>query len=203
VGNYPIAISQGTLTATNYTFSFAPGSLTVMPPTFTITLTPTTTSIPGGQVGVVTVTVTPSIAYTGTVSLSCGALPANVVCTFTGTSLPINGSSASTQLNISTNGYPEVSSLRSDGSRKKISQHAEIICLSFGLPFLPLSFFFKRRMRCGIQVLLAMLVLVALQNLNGCTQPVKIAAPFSGNITVIGTDTNNVTAQATLAVTIS
>src|ERR1017187_7925888 len=37
VGPYPITISQGTLAATNYTFAFVSGVLTVNPATLTVT----------------------------------------------------------------------------------------------------------------------------------------------------------------------
>jgi hypothetical protein len=203
VGTYPITIAQGTLTAANYNLVFVPGTLTVQPPIFTITVAPSTINITPGQIGVVTVTVTPSIAYTGTIGLSCGSLPANVVCTFITTSIVINGSPVSTQLNISTNNYPEVTSLHSDQPWNNTSKRATIFSLAFGLPFLSLSLFGKKRARRrGISVFLAFLMLMAVQSLSGCSEPLHLAAPFSGNITIIGTDTNKVTAQATLGVTI-
>jgi hypothetical protein len=80
-GNYPIVVSQGTLVAPNYYFVLLNGTLTVTPPgNYTITANPASLTIPRGMSGQATLTLTPSNAYQGTVTLSCGQLPANVSC---------------------------------------------------------------------------------------------------------------------------
>jgi hypothetical protein len=80
-GDYPIVPSQGTLTAANYYFVFVDGTLTVTPPgSFFISASPTTLTIQTGLSGQATLTLIPSNFYQGTVTLSCGQLPANVSC---------------------------------------------------------------------------------------------------------------------------
>ena len=86
-GTYPIVITQGTLAALplaspNYTFQFVTGTLTVLPAgSYTITTNPSSLTIARGQSAQSIVTITPSNLYQGTVTLSCGQLPANVTCT--------------------------------------------------------------------------------------------------------------------------
>ncbi len=80
-GTYPIIISQGTLASPNYSLVFINGTLTVTPPgSITITANPATLTIPRGHSGQSTITITPLNNYQGTVSMSCGQLPANVSC---------------------------------------------------------------------------------------------------------------------------
>jgi hypothetical protein len=81
-GAYPIVPSVGTLVSPVYYFKFIQGTLTVTPPgSFTITANPSTLIIPAGMSAQTTITITPVNVYQGTVSLSCGQLPANVTCT--------------------------------------------------------------------------------------------------------------------------
>jgi hypothetical protein len=80
-GTYPIVITQGTLAAPNYAFVFTNGTLTVTPPgAYAITANPSSLTIPHGDSGQSTITITPTNQYQGTVTLSCGQLPANVSC---------------------------------------------------------------------------------------------------------------------------
>ncbi len=97
-GTYPIVISQGTLAAPNYTFVYDNSTLTVTPPgSFTITANPSSLTITRGFNAQSTITITPNNFYQGTVTLSCGQLPANVSClvsppTYTFTGATANGS---------------------------------------------------------------------------------------------------------------
>ena len=92
-GVYPVVITQGTLGATNYYFVFMNGQLTVTPPgDFTITANPPSLTIPAGQSRQATLTITPTNAYQGTVTLSCGQLPANVNCLISPSSFVFPGS---------------------------------------------------------------------------------------------------------------
>jgi MBG domain (YGX type) len=80
-GVYPIVPTQGTLAAPNYAFNFINGTLTITPPgSFNISASPSSLTIPAGLTGQSTLTITPTNAYQGTVTLSCGQLPANVTC---------------------------------------------------------------------------------------------------------------------------
>jgi hypothetical protein len=92
-------------TPTNST-DYAPGSATVtlmvnalpIPPSFTMTATPNTLTIPTGGIDASTLTITPTGGYTGKLTLSCSGLPANTYCYFPGnagaqtTTVTLNGS---------------------------------------------------------------------------------------------------------------
>ena len=109
-GTYPIVISQGTLSAPNYSFVFVNGTLTVTPAgSFAITANPASITIPRGQSGQSTITITPANNYQGSVTLSCGQMPANVSCvvspstyTFPGTQNP-DGSENAAQGTVTIN----------------------------------------------------------------------------------------------------
>jgi uncharacterized repeat protein (TIGR03803 family) len=60
----------------------APLVETVVTPTISATATPGTLTIASGQSGTLTLTLTPTGGYTGTVTFSCGQLPLHVSCTF-------------------------------------------------------------------------------------------------------------------------
>ena len=85
-GVYPISISQGTLSDSNYTFSFEDGTLTVLEaPTVTLTTTATLSKVAGGYQAVVKVTNTGTAAAsnvwltTATLGPAAGAtLPASL-----------------------------------------------------------------------------------------------------------------------------
>lgn len=92
-GTYPIVISQGTLSAPNYAFVFVNGTLTVTPPgTFAITANPASLTIPRGQSGQSTITITPSNNYQGSVTMSCGQMPSNVSCVVSPSTFTFPGS---------------------------------------------------------------------------------------------------------------
>jgi hypothetical protein len=92
-GVYAITMSQGTLAANNYYFVLQSGLLAVTSPgSYVITTTPASLTIPRGQVGQAYVTITPSNYYQGTVTLSCGSLPANVSCVISPSTFTFPGS---------------------------------------------------------------------------------------------------------------
>lgn len=193
-GSYPITVTQGTLSAANYTFAFVPGTLTVSAASFTLTVAPTSLSIAAGQVGAVTVTVTPTPGYNGTVSLACGTLPANTVCTFNANSLVVDPSGPqSTQLTISSNGRPEIAALHRPG-----------LMLAFGVPLLGLLMAGGHRRRRALRALMAAFLLAAaMQTLSGCAPGSVAASPFSGSVVITGTDkAANLMSQASIALTI-
>ncbi|MGA7316170.1 MAG: MBG domain-containing protein [Silvibacterium sp.] len=81
-GTYPIVIAAGTLTSANYAFQFQNGTLTVtQPASYTLTVNPTSVTIPQGQSRQVTITLTPINNYIGSVTIGCEGLPAGVTCT--------------------------------------------------------------------------------------------------------------------------
>jgi hypothetical protein len=81
-GTYPINVTQGTLSAPNYYFVFIPGTLTITPPgSYTLSASPSSLTMSSGLAAQTTITLTPSNLYQGTVTLTCGQVPANMTCT--------------------------------------------------------------------------------------------------------------------------
>jgi hypothetical protein len=79
---YPITVDVSAMTSTNYTLVPKNGTLTVGPAgTYAITANPSSLTIQRGLSAQSTITITPSNDYQGTITLTCGTLPANVTCT--------------------------------------------------------------------------------------------------------------------------
>jgi len=205
VGTYPITVAQGTFATTNYTFTFVPGTLTVLSPTFTITLSSSSITVPSSKIGQITVTINPSIDYSGTIKLGCGPLPKYVVCTFVPASVQVNGAAATATLNISTNNFMEISSLNFERRSHGPLARRSLLSLAFTIPFLSLALFGSTRTRRCLLLrgLIAILLFSAIQGLNGCSTAAQDALSSSSSITIIGTDANNSTAQTNLALTIN
>jgi arabinogalactan endo-1,4-beta-galactosidase len=96
-GSYSIAIQAGTLAATNYSFVFTPGTLTVTTASTTTTLVASNTSVTSGQSIVLTATITSATGaipagmvtfLSGITSVGTGVLNASGVAMYTVTSLP-------------------------------------------------------------------------------------------------------------------
>jgi len=72
---------------------FVNGALTVSPPgSYAISANPSALTITRGQSAQTTLTITPANFYQGTVTLSCGQLPANVTCVVSPASYTFPGS---------------------------------------------------------------------------------------------------------------
>jgi len=81
-GTYTIAVDTSTMTSANYYFVPVNGTLTVTQPgTYAITASPSSLTIQRGLSAQASIVITPSSGYQGTITLSCGTLPANVTCT--------------------------------------------------------------------------------------------------------------------------
>jgi sugar lactone lactonase YvrE len=75
-----------------------------VPPDFSLTANPTSLTIKAGDTGHATFTFTPVGGFTGTVTFSCGNLPAGVTCTFAPSTLTADGSNTvqTSQLTVTT-----------------------------------------------------------------------------------------------------
>jgi hypothetical protein len=81
-GTYTVSVDTSAMTSTNYTLVPKNGTLTVGPAgAYVITANPSSLTIQRGLRAQSTITITPSNDYQGTITLTCGALPANVTCT--------------------------------------------------------------------------------------------------------------------------
>ncbi|WP_263382071.1 NHL domain-containing protein [Granulicella arctica] len=196
-GSYPITVTQGTLAATNYSFSTVSGVLTLLPPMFSLSASPASLSIASGQVGSTTITLTPSPGYTGTVTLSCGTLPSDVICTFNASTIAVDPSGAqTTQLTISTNNRSEVASIGAMPHGGPVEIVLGVLSL-FALPWAA-----KRRgVLSGITSLMLFAALFA--SITGCAPPSQKASSSTGSITITATDlTSRVARSAALGLTI-
>jgi len=81
-GTYTVSVDTSAMTSTNYQLVPKNGTLTVgQAGTYVITANPSSLTIQRGLSAQSTITITPSNDYQGTITLTCGTLPANVTCT--------------------------------------------------------------------------------------------------------------------------
>jgi hypothetical protein len=169
------------------------------PPTFTIAASGPLTLVTQHH-GPITIAVTPVNGFSGTVALSCGALPPYATCEWasaelTSTSLPVSGGPASVQLVIDTSavlGYE--SSSRTSGMGKRE--------LFAGLLFPVLLLLYRRRRSLG-RIAICCLALLSALNLSGCSiKDPGSTPPGTYSITILGTSgTIQSTGTLTLIVT--
>jgi hypothetical protein len=80
-GSYSITATYAGVTGVAGSVS-APFMLTVITPAVNASFSPGTLTVNSGGSGTLTLTLTPVGGYTGSVTFSCGTLPAHVTCTF-------------------------------------------------------------------------------------------------------------------------
>jgi hypothetical protein len=118
---------------------------TVVTPTVTANVSPSTLTVAPGSSGTLTVTLTTVGGYTGTVSFSCGSLPAYVGCSFAPPSLTIAAgqTTATDVLTITTNNSTPSSSMnRADPPAVRASGR-----VLFAVSLLPLWLLPRARVR--------------------------------------------------------
>ncbi len=159
------------------TFSASTSSavpVTVVAVGISATVSPIPLTIKSGSSGTMTITLTPTGGYTGTVSLSCGTLPAHVSCAFAPTSVAITSSTtaATDILTINTATAP-LSAMHS--TTHLLGQGSGIYsAMTLGLPGSLLALFgLKRRKQYPALRRLLMLALFCLATagigaLSGC-----------------------------------
>jgi len=172
VASFPFAFSTaGSFTVTaNYTgdadnlASFSnPVPITVATPDFTISATPTTATISAGQSATTLLTITAVGTYSGTVTFSCGNLPAGSACTFAPASVTLtNGAVATTRLTLTTTAHP-LALLRTLDRRPQAIALAGLVLLAFSPR--RLRTFNHRLMRAR---LLTFFLVTGLLSLSGC-----------------------------------
>jgi hypothetical protein len=206
-GAYPITVTQGTLAASNYTFNFVNGTLTVLPEPpaeFTLTVTPSTVTVVAGTTGLATLTLTSQYGYSGTVSLSCGNLPANISCAFTG---PLAGNAqgnpAWTQVQIYTSGSKPTTTTSSNNS--PFSAPGVLMAMGMPLCFFGVTLCRSRRLWTGR--LLGLLLLAGLTiGMSSCSSggggvAAAVTGTYQVSVTAADTSSNlSHTATFTLAI---
>lgn len=87
----------------SYPISFNAQTTITPTPTFALTAAPATVSVTRGSASsAITIIATPQNGFTGTLSLSCSALPADTTCTYSPTSLTLSGSAATATVTFGT-----------------------------------------------------------------------------------------------------
>lgn len=211
VGTYPITISNpnSTLTAPNYTFTFVNGTLTVAPvpgSDFVFTATPQNVFIVQASTAAITLNVTPMYGYQGTITLSCGSMPKDVVCTFPANTVTTDtvGDAVSSQLTISTDNRSAIA-----GAPMASIATPSTLRFAFALPFCGLGLLMcgtgkRKRLERLLSVFLLGIVALGVtscaENIGSSITPVGTykftisAADSKANIT--HTETINLTVQA-------
>jgi hypothetical protein len=198
---YPITIAQGTLYAQNYNISPVNGTLTVTSaPTYIVTANPSTLTIRAGQTGQASIIVTPTNNYQGTITFTCGNLPANVTCTFSPASVTLSPASSGaviaqqTTLTVNTNASSSVVGMLAPHQGSQVLT-ASLLFLPGGLTGLLIAFNRKRlRKSRGWQAMLILGVLLSgLMGLSACggstTKDVATAGTNTVTISAAGTGT--------------
>jgi len=217
-GAYPIQPALGTLSSPVYFFNFINGVLTITPPgSFVITVNPSSLTIPGGMSGQATITITPTNAYQGMVTLSCGQLPANVTCivspatyTFPG-SQNADGSENAAQGTITVN--TTVGQVVGELSAPPSTPRLAGFFFPGAIAVLYIAFALRRASRNKIGWSLCFLIIagagiISLESCGGSKGSSGIAAkPGTSVVTITGSGTTpsgngNVTASAPLTVII-
>ena len=218
-GVYPIVPTQGTLTAPNYYFVFVDGTLTVTPPgSFSITASPSTLTIQSGLSGQATLTIAPNNFYQGTVTLSCGQVPANVSCVISPSTYVFPGNqappgvapieySAQGTITISASSAPVVGSIRPNSSIRQ----AALLILPGGLSGLLIGFALRRARRWsaffGVLAMVALGAGMVTATSCGGSSNSSLASPGTTQLTITGSGTSvsggaPVTASFPLTVTV-
>ena len=211
-GTYPIVITQGTLAAPNYTFNLVNGTLTILPAgNYTLTASPPTLTIQSGHSAQTTITLTPNNDYQGTITLSCGSLPANVTCIFSPATYTFNGNAnGATEpvlqgtLTINTLGGQTVVGALSEPAAPSGGPLFAFL-VPAGLTGLLITGRRKRSKGTRKWYLLAILMLslggLTLMSCGSSNTP-ALAATGTTTIMVNGVDAQNVSASTSLTVTI-
>ncbi len=164
-------------------------------PTLTAAFSPATLTIVHGSVGTSTLTLTPANGFAGTLTFSCGTLPASASCGFSPTSLTFTAASSaaqSTTLSVSTTSAT-IGMLHPAPGGPNLNEGLKGIVLA-GVLFLPMAF--SRRVRQAIRnrsfatLTLAVFALLVTGLFSGCssggssTQAVTTTVPGAYTVSV-------------------
>lgn len=140
-------------------------------PSFTLNATPSSLTVTSGQSGAAIITLIPTYGYSGTISLSCGTLPANVTCSFSPTTLTADGKNDTVQSTLTVSTNNGTAQLREPNSFWHRRNNEVLPAALFFLPagLLGLGFTSKRK-RLGQYLSLALLAFLGagLLTLSGC-----------------------------------
>jgi hypothetical protein len=205
VGQYSITASYSGTTGLTPSTSAAVIE-TVVTPTVTAAINPGSLTIKSGASGTLVLTLTPVGGYTGTITFSCGTLPAHVSCTFAPPSLTLAAGSGpeSSTLTVNTGAVATAMSWVSNDANGRHISIAMMLLLPGSL--FGLVGFRKRKRDAGAArrlflLAIAALTLAAASALGGCGGP-STAKPgtYTIPITLTLTDGSVQSVNATIIV---
>ena len=169
-GSYSITAQYGG-DATFSGSTSAAVSETVVPVGISASVSPNPLTIKSGSSGTLTITLTPTGGYTGTVTFTCGTLPTNASCTFAPTSVVITSSTttATDTLTVNTTTATKAAMLSAPVLFGRRSAALLAVTLSLPGPLVVLLGF-KRRKALHRLLILAVfcLAILGLGALSGC-----------------------------------
>jgi hypothetical protein len=168
-------------------------TVTVAAVTLSYSYSPNPVIIKQGSTGTVIMTVTPDGAYTGSVSLGCNGMSANITCSFSPATLSFSNSSTAMTSTITITTQPEY--LSQNGQPAAWRDGSSVLALLV----LPLGYLARRKKLWAGSLMLFVLASAAMVGLSGCSgggsgsgqQSNPKATPVgttSLSITVNGTD---------------
>ena len=154
---------------------------TIIPPSYTFTLSPTTLSFPSNFYGTTRLTITPAGGLTGMYKVACGSLPAHVSCIFSTASFTFTGADTpqTADLTIDTGAVAALDLPARPGDASELKPLAAFAFVG-GLALVGL----KRRRSLAL-LMMTLVASGALLGLSGCVvNPTNFAAPGSYKIPV-------------------
>jgi len=190
------------------TSSSATVTVSAVTPAFTLSATPTSASITGGQNGIALLELAANATFADTVKLACSGAPTNATCTISPASVTLAaGGSATASLILATSGTSTQAVLGPSSGLPFGPSGVITVAALIGMLFLPRS---RRLERMGLFVLL---LVAGGAGLTGCSgggsssnnNSVPTVAPGTYSITVTATPaTSGAAAQtATFSVTVN
>ena len=166
---------------------------TIVTPSISFTVTPSSLTIPRGGAGGVTITGTPVGGFSGTAGFACANLPVDASCTFAQSSLVFSGPNApqTTQLTISTKLAPTAASREQD---IRGSGRVGVLALLF-MPWVGFAAALRRkkpgRRGAGMMLGLAICALIGAAGLTACGSSSNETPPgtYQVQVTISGVGT--------------
>jgi hypothetical protein len=160
----------------------------VADPDYSVSATPTSLTIPKGQTGTASISITPLNAYAGTITLSCGTLPTDATCTLSPAQIAFTAASQSPQSVTLTIGTRQLALLTRERKPGKPGL-ASALAVALWLPGSLLGVFTLRRKartggaKTGLYIGAIILGLSGLMSLTACLDNSKPTTP-AGTYTV-------------------
>lgn len=177
-------------------------SITVVPPTFSVSTSSPSLTVTDGLTATVPLNVTPGVGFNGTVQLACGSLPTYVSCTFSPATVTTSGTPVSSTLTLSTSASTSASLTGSRGpqpfAKGQPRSREPLLATLAGLLLLPALR--RRRLRALAVAVMAVALTSLVSGCSGAATPQAVAkapqaAPGTYTIPVTATGPTGTTPQ--------